>query len=462
MSEMTRRTFVNTSMRQATALAVGASAMQAPRHARARSANDKVVLALIGSGGRGRLVARGMANMEGVEFKYVCDAEEARGASSVAELEKIQGTRPRYVLDMREVFDDQDVDGVIIGTPEQWHALATVWACQAGQDVYVEKNISLTIWEGRKMVEAARKYNRIVQAGFQCRSAPYVHAARDYVASGELGEVLYAKVYGMLPFTYGGYPQTRTPDSDPPAGLDWDRWLGPATARPYNQHLHRHWYGYWDFSGGNASDAIHTLDVARLVLGDPPHPKSVHSVGGRWRYDDGGQLPDVEIVTYEFDRMVMTFENTGFTPYMFKTPPNVRFGDKFPYWPQNSSRIELYGTKRMMYLGRHGGGWQVLEGGSKELGGEGGKVAAQEYGVFPDEPHFADFINSVRSRQTPQGDVGVCHYSASLEHLANLAYRLGGQKLTFDGERETFVGNDEANRALKPAYRKHYRVPDQV
>jgi len=133
--------------------------------------------------------------------------------------------------DMREVFDDKDVDGVVIATPEHWHALATVWACQAGKDVYVEKNISASIWEGRKMVEAARKYKRIVQAGTQTRSAPYMFAARDYIKEGGLGEVLYAKVFGMYSFVYGGYPRKATPDGDPPPDLDWDRWLGPAPAR---------------------------------------------------------------------------------------------------------------------------------------------------------------------------------------------------------------------------------------
>ena len=462
MSEITRRGFVGTSVKGAAAVAAGASVFSAPRGANAKAAADKVVLGLVGAGGRGRYLMRNFAAMDGVEVKYVCDVEDARGAASVNELEKIQGSAPRYTTEMREVFDDPDVHGVVVATPEQWHALATVWACQAGKDVFVEKNMSGTIWEGRKMIEAARKYDRIVQAGFQCRSAPYVHAARDYIAEGGLGEVLYAKVYGMLPFVYGSYPQPEVPDGDPPPGLDWDKWLGPAPEMPYNQEVHRKWYGHWEFSGGNASDAIHTLDVARMVLGDPPHPKAINSAGGRWQYDDGGDLPDVEIVTYQFDRMVMTFENTGFMPYMFKTPPEIRFGEKFPFWPQNSSRIELYGTKRMMYLGRHGGGWQVLEGGPKELGGDFGKLVAQEYGVFPDEPHIQDFIDSIRTRKRPNGDVEACHYSACLEHLGNLAYRTGNQKLYFDGQTETFTNNDEANKLLKPAYRKHYRMPDVI
>ena len=462
MPKSSRRRFVGTSVRGAMGVAAAGPVLAATRAARARSANEKVVLSLIGAGGRGRYLMAKMAGLPAVEFKYVCDVEDARCRAAAAQVEKIQGSSAKCTAEMRETFDDKDVDAVIIGTPEHWHALATIWACQAGKDVFVEKNISSTIWEGRKMIEAARKYKRVVQGGFQCRSAPYIRAARDYIRGGGLGTILYVKVFGMLPFVYGGYPRKAVPDSDPPPGLDWDRWLGPAPERPYNRNLHRNWYGYWRFSGGNASDSVHTLDVARMVLGDPPHPKAVHSVGGRWQYDDGGDMPDVHIVTYEFDKMAMTFESTGFTPYLFKTPGEIRSGDKFPYWPQNSSRIELYGTKAMMYLGRHGGGWQVLVGGGKELGGEGAKVVAQRYGRFPDQWHIRDFIDRVRDRRRPNGDIEQCHYGACLEHLANVAYRTGNQKLVFDGSSETFTDNDEANRYLRPTYRKHYKVPDQV
>ena len=462
MGKITRRGFVGTSVAGAAAISAGASQRNTLPSAKGKSPNEKVVLALIGAGGRGRYLMRNMVELENVEAKYVCDVEDARGNASVAELQKTQGSAPKFVREMREVLDDKDVDGVVVATPEHWHALATVWACQAGKDVFVEKNISASIWEGRKMIEAARKYKRVVQGGFQCRSAPYILAARDYIKNGGLGEVLYAKVYGMLPFVYGGYPKQLVPDSDPPAGLDWDKWLGPVPHRPYNKVLHRQWYGYWRFSGGNASDAVHTLDVARLVLGDPPHPKAVHCVGGRWQHDDGGDMPDVQIVTYEFDKMVMTFENTGFTPYFFKTPGSIRLADKFPYWPQNSSRIELYGTKAMMYLGRHGGGWQVRGSGPHELEGGGGKVLAQEYGMFPDKWHMPNWIDCIRSRRRPNGDVEQCHYGSCLEHLANIAYRSGNQKLVFDGRSETFPGNEDAAKYLKPEYREHYRVPDEV
>ena len=174
-------------------------------------------------------------------------------------------------------------------------------------------------------------------------------------------------------------------------------------------------------------------------------------------------MPDVQIVAYEFDKMAMSFECTGFTEkYMSKTPMGIRQSDQHPFWPLNTSRIEIYGTKRMMYLGRVGGGWQVLEAGPQELGDHFGNVVDQQYGRFPDEPHTANFIDCIRTRQTPNADVEQGHRAACLEHMANLSYRLGNAKLTFDGRTETFVDNDEANEHLKPSYRDHYRIPDEV
>ena len=244
------------------------------------------------------------------------------------------------------------------------------------------------------------------------------------------------------------------PDSAPPAGLDWDKWLGPVATRPYNAQLHRNWHGYWDFSGGNASDAIHTLDLARLVLGDPPHPKKIQSIGGRFQFDDGGQHPDVHIVNYQFDKLVLSFFNTGFTPYMIKSPNEVRFGEKFPDWPQNCDRIEIYGTKRMMYLARHGGGWQAFEGNNK--------LAKQDKTVHPDKWHLPNFVDCIRSRKQPNGEILQGHLSACLEHFGSIAYRVGNESLLFDGQTERFTNNDAANGYLRPTYRKPYEIPDVV
>jgi predicted dehydrogenase len=218
--------------------------------------------------------------------------------------------------------------------------------------------------------------------------------------------------------------------------------------------VHRNWYGYWDFSGGNTSDAIHTLDLARLVLGDPLHPEAVTCLGGRFQYQDGGDLPDVQIVAYQYPQLVLSFTNTGFTPYNIKSPPEVRYGDKWPYWPQNADRIEIFGTRRMMYLGRHGAGWQVFE--------DGNKLVAQEKGHHPDKWHVPHFLECIRTRKQSNGDIETCHYSACLEHLANVAYRSGSRSLLLDQTTESFHDNPAANQLLKPAYRENYRVPDSV
>lgn len=446
MERMSRRQFLNGSVRGA----VGMAALSlAPR--KVLGANDKVVLALIGAGGRGSVVIQAMTKLENVETKYVCDVDDSRGGWAMQGLEEIQGYAPKRVVDMREVFDDKDVDGVVIATPEHWHALATVRACQAGKDVFVEKNISLSIWEGRKMVEAARKYKRIVQCGAQNRSAPYGFSAREYIKSGKLGRVVHVKVYHMLP----GSRWSPRADSEVPAGLDWDRWLGPAPGVPYNRGRHRGWASYWDYSSGVlGGGATHQLDLARLVLDNPPHPKAVYCAGGRLAYKDQRQTPDTQAITYDYGDFTMTCENMNFMPYMKKSQGDVRFGDKFPYWPQNGTRIEMYGTKRMMYIGRMGGGWQVFEGD--------GKVVDYEHGYFPDEPHNQNFIDCIRSRKLPNGDIEQGHYSACLSHLGNLSYRVGSKQLIFDAKTETFVNNSDADKLLEPTYRRHYRIPDQV
>jgi predicted dehydrogenase len=452
MSQITRRDFVGKSVAGAAGVAAVAAV---PAFAGAEPVSEKVVLALIGAGGRGQDLMRQMAARPDVTCKYVCDAEEPRGAAFAKQLEKIQGSPAKHVKDMRRALDDKGVDAVVVATPEQWHALATIWACQAGKDVYVEKCISRKVEEGRKMVEAARKHKRVVQAGTQSRTAAYTASARQYIQEGKLGKVFLVKVFFMQPnYVYGGYPIRQQPGSGPPKGLDWDLWLGPAPEKPYSPHRHRQWYGYWDYSGGNLSDAIHSLDLARMALGDPPHPKAVNCYGGRWQYDDGGEMPDCQVVTYEFDKLAMTLEQTGFSKYPRKTGPEIRMGDKFPYWPLDATRVEIYGTEQLMYLGRHGNGWQAVV--------AGGEVVAGQPGRQGDPTAIQDFIDCIRTRREPKAGILQGHLSACLEHLANIAYRTGNQKLVFDGRAEKFVGNDEANRYLQAAARKQYRIPDEV
>ncbi len=417
------------------------------------SANDKVVLALIGAGGRGTQVILSMQKcVPGVEVKYVCEVDEERGGRAIDELEKQQNVRPIRINDMRRSFEDKDIDAVVICTPEHWHALATIRACQAGKDVYVEKNISLNIPEGRKMIEAAEKYGRIVECGFQNRSAPYNIHARDYIMSGKLGKIALIKAYCMLP---GNKPWIYKEDEPVPAGLDWDQWLGPAPMVPYNVSRHKGYNEFWAYSCGlPLADCVHVIDLARMVIGDPDHPDSVFCAGGRVLYDDNRDIPDNQTITYDFGEIPVTVEASIYGEYLSKASPEVRYGNLFPNWPFNSDRMEIYGTEGMMYLGRHGAGWQVL--------GKDSEIIAQEYGYFPDEVHQQDFINCIRTRKMPNANIRESHKSATLVHLANLSYRVGKKQLFIDKENERVTNSDEANEISRGSYRKNYEIPELI
>ncbi|KPK71903.1 MAG: hypothetical protein AMJ84_05355 [Acidithiobacillales bacterium SM23_46] len=452
MGQIDRRRFVANTAKKVAALSAGAAAMAATRRTRSAQPGDRVRLALIGCGGRGSTVIRRFAKRPDVEVVSLCDLDKREGTSLPKQLNSIQGSTPKRVFHYEEVFTDEGVDAVVIATPDHWHGPLTVFACQAGKDVYVEKPPSHNVWEGRKMVEAARKYKCIVQAGTQNRSAPYVHKAVEYVRSGKLGDIPLCKVFNMKS---GGAYKAR-PNSRQPKEVDWYIWLGPAKVRPYNEGiLHGQWHMYWDYSGGDmADDGVHQLDIARWLIGKD-FPQSVHCSGGNLAFpNDDREVPDTQIVTYDFDGCIMTFELSQYARYMSKTPNDIRDGDKFPLWMQNATRIELYGTRQMMILGRHGGGWQAFTGD--------GKVVAQEYGRPGDDPHQEDFIHSVRSRRLPNGDIEEGHRSACLVHLANMSYRLGGRDLVFDAKTETIVGDEEANKLIKREYREPFAIPENV
>lgn len=452
MRHMSRRKFLNSSLRGAGAMTLGVAAFSLARPRRVLGANERVNIALIGCGGRGRYLARGMVE-QGAQITYFCDLHSERLREAVAFVTPVQDRRIHRASDMRQVFDAKDVDAVIIATPDHWHAPASILACQARKDVYVEKPHSHNIWESRKMIEAARKYKRILQVGTQCRSAPYVHAAVEYVKSGKVGDIRLVKVYNLKrggPFHLGA-PGTA------PEGFDWDAWLGAAPKRPYHQNIFvLGWHKFWDFSGGDmADDGIHQLDLAMMLMSDPGMPKAISCSGGRLQHKgDDAEVPDVQIVSFDFDGFVMTFELMGYPPYMRKTTGTIRRTDKFPYWTQNATRIELYGSKLMMTVGRHGGGWQVTTSGPT--------VVDQMYGRPPDTEHEKNFLECVKSRKRPNADIEVIHPGCTMVHMGNIAHRVGNQKLWFDSKTERFVGNEEANKLLKRKYRRKYEVPEKV
>ncbi len=451
MERMNRRDFLDESIRGAAGMSLGVMAFSMMSR-QVIGANERVNIALIGCGGRGKIVARNFIE-QGAEITYVCDLLEERLEATAKELAGVQGRRPKMSKEINQVFDCKDVDAVIIAMPDHWHAPASILACQAGKDVYVEKPHSHNIWESRKMIEAARKYKCIIQVGTQNRSAPYNFAARDYIKSGKLGDIRLVKVYNLKP----GGPFYLGDAGMSPEGFNWDAWLGPAPQRPYHQRIFRSgWHNFWDFCGGDmGNDGIHQLDLFMMLLGDPNTPTSVSCSGGRLAHKgDDAEVPDVQIVSFDFEEFVMTFELTGYPRYMRKTTGTIRRRDEFPYWTQNATRIELYGSELMMTIGRHGGGWQVTT--------SGGRVVKQMYGRPPDLYHINNFIECIKSRKLPYADIEILHHSCTLVHLGNIAHRVGNQKLWFDPKTERFIDNDEANKLVKRKYRKKYEIPDKV
>jgi predicted dehydrogenase len=446
---MRRRDFVGKTLIGTAGIALGTSGLFMSS---CKGANDKVVLALIGSGGRGlpTIISCCQSNTN-VEIKTVCDVNDLKSAKGVIEIEKQLGYKPQVTRHMKEVFDDQDIDAVWIATPDHWHALATIWAAQAGKDVYVEKTPNNCIWEARKMIEAAKKYKQIVQVGFQNRSAPYVASARDYIQQGKLGQVVHVRVFNLLK----GSKWVAVPAEEIPHTLDWDAWLGPAHERPYSPGVIKGWYYYYDYNVGSLNDASHQIDIARMVIGDPGHPKSTFGWGGNHIWNSERDTPEFQSFTFDYEKFTMTCESGNATNYMSKTPNDIRMDpNRFPEWKTNSCRIEIYGTLGVMYLGRHGGGWQVF--------GPGEETVAQSGGIHSNKEHQINFIESIRKRRQPNANLEQALFSSSLVHFANIAYRTGNKQLFFDGKNEKFTDNKEANKFLKVSYRNNYEIPEKV
>ncbi len=451
---LARREFLGHSSRAALGIG-GATLLNDPRSVRGAPANEKVNLAIIGCHGRGNTLAQNFAGRSDCEFSWFCDVDREMYATRAKGIAKLQGGRmPKYARDFRQMLEDRSVDAVVIATPPHWHALATIWCCQAGKDVYCEKPQSHNCWEGRQAVKVARKHERIVQIGFQNRSAPYNWAAKKYIADGKLGKIDLVRVFNQK----GEANFPAVPDSDPPAGFDWDMWNGPAPDHKYNEVLRRRWRYLWRYSGGDMHyDGIHQVDLARWLCG-VDYPESVYSHGARYNRDGAAETPDTQLAVLEFDDLMMSFEMTLGTPYMLKADHGIRDGEMFPHWPQNTERIEIYGTEAMMFVGRMGSGWQVFVRPKSRKP----VVRDEMYGRFPDPPHQDNFVECVRSRKTPNADIEAGHLSTLLVHYATISYRLGGRKLIIDPKTEGIVDDQEAAALLRRTYRKPWVVEEAV
>jgi len=447
MTQLNRRRFLTGSAGAGAALSILAPGL------RAVGANERIRVGVMGVGGRGSYLAPRFARCENVEIACLCDVNQKAFGNCIDEIEEAQGKRPRTETDFRRMMEAPEIHAILNATPDHWHALGTITACQAGKDVYVEKPASHNIWEGRKMVEAARKYERIVQVGTQTRSGEYAREAVELLRSGQIGKIPFVRVSNIL---WKG-PLESHPDEPVPEGLDYDTWLGAAPLRPYNRNRHYGgcWNWFWDYSGGDIiNDAIHQIDLARWAIGKT-YPRSVSSTGGLFVLRDGRDCPDTQVATYDFDDMTLVFEMTMWTKYIIKTPQEIRDSlTLMPDWPHNATKIELYGTDGMMTLGRHGGGYEIY--------GIEGHDPISRPGDEPTKAHIRNFFDCVRSRKRPNADIEEGHLSTNLSHLGNISYRVGGRKLDYDGEAERFIDDREANRLVKRKYRKPWEVPENV
>lgn len=447
---MDRRDFLHRSAATGLGLAAGMTILSNARSVRAAPANEKIRLAILGIRSRGHTLATTLAQRPDCRVAYLCDADSGLFASRAQSVAKVQGEpAPKCVVDVRKALEDPSVDALVIATPDHWHCLAAVWACQAGKDVFVSAPLSHNAWEGRRLVEVARKNHRVVQVDMASRSSRYCRHALAYIKEGRLGRIHLCRVFDQK--GQSNFPAK--PDRKPPQGLDWDAWNGPAPESPYNINYQDNWSGYWRYSGGAiAADGIQQLDLARWLC-DLGYPKTVYATGGRLDTAGANETPDTMVATYEFDKLVMTFESTLYTPYMLKVSPAVRNGDLFPYWPQNATRIEIYGTEGVMLVSAHGGGWQVFGRPRREQP----TIIDHGYGRPLDPEHLENFLQCVRDRKTPNADVEEGHRSALLAHYANMSLRTGGQKLCIDPKTEE-VDNAEAMKLFKRECRKPWAI----
>ncbi len=453
MSKPTRREFIGSTA----SAAAFASTLAAASAVRARTgANDRIRAAVVGIRARGKRhieVLHGLAG-ENVELAALCDVDQTVLHARAAEYEKQSGKKVAKFTDLRKLLDDKSIDVVSYATPNHWHALGTIWACQAGKDVYLEKPGSHNIFEGRKMIEAARKYNRIVQHGTQCRSSANIREGLRRLQNGVIGEVYMARgiSFKLRP--------SRGPLLEEPApkGLDWDMWVGPAPKQAYAKLRHNGWHQLWDFGSGEiGNQGIHQMDMMRWGLGLDAHPTKVQSMGGRFVHkDEDLETPNVQLFAFQYaDRNALL----QFEVRHWYTNHEAGMGAEFPFVDKkNTVGVIFFGSEGYMvipdyssfhtYLGRHR---------------TPGPAKSDFTDPMMDVPHFKNFFDAVRSRNHKMlvADIEEGHKSCVIPHLANIAYRTG-RTLEFDPESERFVGDDEANAMLSRNYRSPYVVPKVV
>ncbi len=453
MATRTRRQFLRQSA--AGLAAAGATAASGSLHTsvaarsqdRVAGSNRRIRVGLIGCGGMGTADLRDMLRA-GSQCVALCDVDDEQ-STKVGELvsKTFKQTPDLVTRDFRKVLDRQDIDAVIVGTPDHWHALPTVMACQAGKDVYVEKPLSLTIGEGRVMVDVARRHNRVVQMGTQQRSATHFADAVEYVKSGQLGKIRVVKTWAYQDWM-GNIPHV--PDSEPPATVDYDMWLGPAPKRPFNKNrFHFNFRWYYDYSGGLMTDwGAHMIDIANWGMGVKA-PKSAMSVGGKFGFpDDAEETPDTQQALLEYDGFSMIWEHAtaiGQGPYM------------------RDHGVAFHGNNGVLVVDR--GGWEVLpETETKDRRKTYRMAGEPRRGAGNQDSHLAhvqNFLECMDTRARPRSDVEIGHNSMIACHLANIAFRVG-RRVAWDAAGERIVGDADAQKLVMKTYRAPWTLSDRI
>lgn len=411
--------------------------------------SDRVRVGCVGVGGRAFSLVSMFAARPDVEIVALADIDPRRFPQAVETVRSQSGKTPATYGDFRRLVDDKSIDALVVGTPDHWHAMPTILGCLAGKDVYVEKPDGHNMVEGQRMVAAMRKEKRIVQLGTQSRTSAHFKSAMDYIRSGKLGKVLVAKAWESTRQGSIGRP----PDSEPPPGVDYDMWLGPAPKRPFNERrFHGNWRWFFDYGTGDlGNDGVHRLDVAQWALstaveaeGEKPLglPVRISAQGGKWYFDDMQEWPDTLQVNYEYAAAdgkpgrLLTYEMRVWAPYNYQ---------------DEGEGVVLFGDQGLIVIGN--GRWRAF--------GPRHELLAKDSGSNDGETHIENFIECIKTRGRPNADLEtVGHPSSLLCHAGNIAWRLGRQ-LTLDPSSETFIGDAEANALrTRPEYRAPWTLPE--
>jgi predicted dehydrogenase len=430
MLRVNRRAFLGSTAASAAAFAAGLHASGADQAARDRS---PVRVALMGLNSRGKQLLPDFLSFPEIEVTYLCDPDDDTVPPILKILEDKGRSPPKVERDFRKALEDPSVDVLVCSAPDHWHALATILACQAGKDVYVEKPCCHNPVEGRRMVEAARHYGRVVQVGSQRRSGEDMASLVKEVQSGRLGKVSFVRTWISSERPNIG----RVPVSTPPSNLDFNLWAGPGPADGYKKNLvHYHWHWRWDFGTGECgNNGIHGLDVARWGLG-VESPESVTCGGGKYFFDDDQETPDTQLATFHFPGACIQWEHRTWSPRGID-------GESFG--------VEFYGSEATLIT--NGRGWKIVAGtGDKE------KVLEKHDGSNLMQAHIRNFLDCIASRANPNADIEINHKSTLLCHLANIAWRTQSV-VKYDGAREAIVDNAPATALLGRAYRKGFELP---